>query len=1151
MKVLYFLEPREELGNPIFRLGTVRNHISKEMDALNSLGNKCDARLLTSEAVKKASLKEGLLTSDVFFSISQSVLKKHFPNEQLISSQFFNNQYSQKDSKIMQRLCSKAIGAWVPDVVVCYEGAAPYLREMYPNAAFLNSTLGMLSRAPYPELGCFDPCGIFKNSYIKKFEKELKELKATSHQIELLDRFRKTYKEYINQNNPISRSDIPGTFDRIILVPLQVSGYFAFDDNLPKETKYENQLDFVRYVLEQVPSTIGVYVTLHGAEDKLFDDVTLTQLRKKFPNFLFCSELQKIRWSSQWLLPFVDGVATVSSSVGLQALIWKKPVFIHGDSHISPFNAGNLSEVERILDREYNFDGALFHLLTRYYPLMQEQVQNADWLYSFLKKSIDKQCAGEIQFDYFDPPKNESVAIQKLIDNLNNMQTMNDLERFASHIPSRKIVDLAAAKKRILKHDVISFDIFDTLITRRLMHPNHVFDLMHYEAKKIFKDNGQDIGSYGGYRNLRERAANRVIRRTKAQGGEEILFKDIYNEIKALTGLTHDAILKIRTLELKTEKDIITVRALGQELYEFALAHGKPIILVSDMYLDKSDIEFILQKNGFQNYSKLYVSSDYNKLKKTGTLFNEVKSDFKNKKIIHFGDNYLSDVLRAAESGFTSVHLPLINETYMASRLAKDTLNPAEVSDSVSSSIMHGVISRKFYDNKLFENSWFDNSPYRMGFEACGTILLGFTKWVMDSAIRDGVEELYFLARDGYLVKKIYDQISKHVPSAPKSHYLLASRRCYNTASLKTEQDILNSTSLSFSQVPLYKIMEARFGINRNEIDLRTVRAAGLASLDQLVDIKRRSQLNKFKRFLTENKELILQKALGERECLLEYLDHMGLNSGKKIAIVDIGHNASLQRSLGSLLGNRNDIGGYYFMTYHAAKEVFDEGFNVQGYLSNFEDNKISNHPYCKNIGMFEFLFLPSIPSFKRFVRNSTQGKLVEEYVDGDESARFRVIDIVHKGVTDYVDSVLRVLNGNLSAYNVSKNRALNTYVNFIQNPLPSDAKMFDGLSFVDQFGGSDARYLIATPVYKSITQENYNDYVRDSWWREGARSLANEALPISGRIYKATNAAAIFRKDKKGKTIFQRKLNKLINNPVKFFYDARFIRILRNQAVE
>ncbi|MET4692171.1 HAD family hydrolase [Endozoicomonas lisbonensis] len=1143
MNILYFLEPREELGNPKFRLGTIRNHISKEILAIEKADNNNEVRLLTSDEVRKACLEEKLLSGKNIFAIRQGELKKYFPNEREISKKFFTGEFDKKDENIMHRLCRKAIGNWSPDIIVCYEGAAPYLNSMFPEAVFINSTLGMLSRAPFPELGCFDPCGVFKLSYLKKFENELRSLKASPYQIELLEKLRNKYSQYIKKNNPIRPEDIPGNFDKIILLPLQVTGYFAFDDNLPEGIKCENQLDFVKYVLETVPSSIGVYVTLHGAEDDLFDETTLKILREKHSNFLFSPEIQKIRWCSQWLLPYVDGVATVSSSVGLQAIIWKKPVFTFGDSHVSAFNAGELLDSERLLDEEHDFDGALFHLLTRYYPLMKDQVQNGEWLLSFFHKAIEKKKNGDIKFDYFDKPDSEYLAIERIIKNLNDVQTLTDIERFASHMNSTRVVDIDAAKKSILEHDVVSFDIFDTLITRRLMHPNHLFDLMDIEAREIFSQEGVDLERFGGFRNLRERAANRIIRGVKKAGGEEILFKNIYNEIKKLTGISHQANLKLRKLELRTEKEVITVRDLGKELFDFAISKGKEIILVSDMYLDKKDIEFIIKKNGISGYKECYVSSSFNKLKKTGTLFKVVLDSYPNKEIIHFGDNHLSDVVRAVEAGLSAIHLPMINETYMASRLARDSLSSSEVVDSLSSSLMHGVISRHFYDNKILNDSWFNNSPYRMGFEACGPILLGFTKWVMECAIRDGVEDLYFLARDGYLVKKIYDQIAKNTPNAPKSHYLLASRRCYNTASLKSEQDILDSMSLSFSKVPLHKIMYARFGINKDEINHKTLSASGLNSLDQIVDIKRRSQLNKFKRFLSANKELILEKAEKERNCLLEYLDTMGLNNKRNISVVDIGHNASLQRSLGRLLGSRADIGGYYFMTYHGAKEVFDEGFNIQGYLADFEESRFSSHPYCKNIGMFEFLFLPAIPSFKRFTYDQNN-KISEEYVGGDETARFGVINVVHKGVEDYVKVVLRTLNNRIDAYNVSKNRSLKTYIEFIQSPYAKDAAMFDGLSFVDQFGGSDARYLIATPAFNKITADNYSDYIQDSWWREGAASLVNEVSP-SNRSYEIKVEKNIDLKID-DLSIYKRKVKKLKNDPKAFLYDSKLAKLIR-----
>jgi len=301
--------------------------------------------------------------------------------------------------------------------------------------------------------------------------------------------------------------------------------------------------------------------------------------------------------------------------------------------------------------------------------------------------------------------------------------------------------------------------------------------------------------------------------------------------------------------------------------------------------------------------------------------------------------------------------------------------------------------------------------------------------------------------------------------------------------------------------------------------------------------------LNKFKRLLSFNKDIILEKAATEREALLSYFESMGISSqSNAFHIVDIGHNASLQRYLGKLNGGRNDIGGYYFMTYFGARSVYNEGFDVKGYLSDFEDSKCSDHPYCKNIGMFEFLFLPDIPSFKRF--SLRHGRITEEFVGGDESARFAVIRKVHQGIKDYVDTVLKVVNGDVSKYDVSKNKSIHTYINFIQNPHTKDSMMFDALSFVDQFGGSDSRFLIATPKFPDLNYENFSDYIKASWWREGANALVNGREVLDSDILESSKRDKALTEKKM--SIFKRKVRKLKNNPKGFIVDSKLVKLFK-----
>jgi hypothetical protein len=251
-------------------------------------------------------------------------------------------------------------------------------------------------------------------------------------------------------------------------------------------------------------------------------------------------------------------------------------------------------------------------------------------------------------------------------------------------------------------------------------------------------------------------------------------------------------------------------------------------------------------------------------------------------------------------------------------------------------------------------------------------------------------------------------------------------------------------------------------------------------------------------------------------------------------------------------------------VTYHPAEKVVQEGFDVKGYLIEFEDNKLSKHPYCQNIGMFEFLFLTNDPSFKRFVLKENQP--IGEYVEGDESSRFHLVNQVHNGVRDYVDDILKASQGHfLEAYDISKNHACQFYLDFLSNPYYKDANIFNSVSFVDAFGGSDTRYLIASPKYPDLCSENYHQFVMDSWWREGAQVVAegpkfrSNLTPLSLPHVKSLPQAPVHPLLRKGLNLIakidphlpihpatRRKLRKLVRDPQSFFEDSEHFHVFK-----
>lgn len=101
-------------------------------------------------------------------------------------------------------------------------------------------------------------------------------------------------------------------------------------------------------------------------------------------------------------------------------------------------------------------------------------------------------------------------------------------------------------------------------------------------------------------------------------------------------------------MELDIERSGLSARLEIKELYDYALALGKRILIVSDIYLPIEFVEETLHSNGYTGYSKLYLSSTTGVLKSTGNMFRFVLKDTEcnAQDVLHVGDNILGDFIR-------------------------------------------------------------------------------------------------------------------------------------------------------------------------------------------------------------------------------------------------------------------------------------------------------------------------------------------------------------------------------------------------------------------------------------------------------------------------------------------------------------------------
>ncbi len=192
--------------------------------------------------------------------------------------------------------------------------------------------------------------------------------------------------------------------------------------------------------------------------------------------------------------------------------------------------------------------------------------------------------------------------------------------------------------------DIVSFDVFDTLILRRCK-PDDVFTLAQ---DKYNLSHESRIDSFKAVRTN----AGYITKKGSAQ--EEITLDEIYDTISQDYGneFAHD----MKALEIQAELEVIYPNEELQKFYRLMIERRKRIIIASDMYLSGNVIANMLKSCGYEGYEKLYVSSEFRAAKRHGGLFRKIIADelAEPSKILHIGDSFMSDYFMPRKSGINS-----------------------------------------------------------------------------------------------------------------------------------------------------------------------------------------------------------------------------------------------------------------------------------------------------------------------------------------------------------------------------------------------------------------------------------------------------------------------------------------------------------------
>ena len=284
--------------------------------------------------------------------------------------------------------------------------------------------------------------------------------------------------------------------------------------------------------------------------------------------------------------------------------------------------------------------------------------------------------------------------------------------------------------KQLVMYDVISFDIFDTLIFRPFAKPSDLFFF---------------IGNKLNYLNFKEiRMEIEEIARRKAyeqRQSREVAFEEIWNVMEEEVGI--DKTVGMNT-EWEEELQFCFANPYMLQVIKELQILGKKIILISDMYFGKEYIQQLLTTCGYQGLDECFVSCDYGYSKSEGRLYDIVKKKFESSNtFVHIGDNFYSDKKQAEKHGFASIYYKNVNDVGMKYR-------PKDMS-SITGSIYSGLINSYIHNGlKIY------SKEYEFGFIYGGLFILGYCQWIHKYVQEHSIDKILFLARDGDILSKVY-----------------------------------------------------------------------------------------------------------------------------------------------------------------------------------------------------------------------------------------------------------------------------------------------------------------------------------------------------------------------------------------------------------
>lgn len=544
-------------------------------------------------------------------------------------------------------------------------------------------------------------------------------------------------------------------------------------------------------------------------------------------------------------------------------------------------------------------------------------------------------------------------------------EVLNGKELYRENAYWRKNINCLYSE--VEPYEVISFDVFDTIIMRRVLKPEDIFTIVESKCDEgILKER---------FKKWRMEAEKTCTANNKIPS-----LDDIYELFGKKYYLEKEIINQLKQWEIEQEKKCIIARDRMVDIYHYLVSCGKKVYFTSDMYLSSDVIQELLKQCGIEDGYELLVSCELYASKQDGSLFRRLKEIARREKILHIGDHQVIDGVMAGKNGIDSFTI-LSSYDLLASSSCVHVFDCIHTQDDrnylgyFASVMLNDPFALSKYTGKIFLSSYRDIALiiYPM------TIM--FLTYIIENAKRYNC--IIFPSRDGFFLYQLYNQIrnNKKELGLPEAKYVYASRMALSRAAISNKKSFIVLIDKLFSDQTLNC---KEYILNQFEIELSE--EFDFSSGKLIEKWGRKGLIKKLSKYYLE----ITEKLEKHQSVYLKYLSDLGLNKQNSLAMVDIVSYGTQVYCLSQILHQEIDmiaLGTTDVPNKYMTNK--DQVFSVFGNINKKADGTIYS---CSNFSvihlLLEVLYASTDGQFTGFSENyspifQNQTKYNEDLVVG------------------------------------------------------------------------------------------------------------------------------------------------------------------------